>query len=451
MRTNTLGVGVDTFAQLSNILKYVPDQEPVQPPTVTWLMSTCKNSTSGSTACALKKAVNQETRLKNFQAATSQATKNERSAKANLDKLLAELQQHTESGEPANNKSIKLFQDTQAEYTDLQNAQSQLLSAQQNVAVTQVFADQEATANWLSEKPSTTFLQIASKKEPTNLIAMIARRRAASDDCSALGLSPIDIDTKSVVDPSATAPALLEPLAFRFMSGSDQEQTTAHLQLSRVRSHFRVAVPPGSLEWPLGGVLSNSVLRGVSYVDIQVPGKHSVNGRVPAAELQLVHESVNGKPAVALAVPLELDESGNENRWLKPLLLALPDGSNVRSILGQPIGLAHEAFGKGGTSRYYRYDGTLTSPPCHDTEWFVLEEPGRISKNQLFEITAALGKTQQLRNPAFFKAKLVMLGSPHLVEQAELVAAGRNGATRQGARLLLSRAASRRAAQKLHV
>jgi carbonic anhydrase len=313
-----------------------------------------------------------------------------------------------------------------------------MLSAQQNVAETEALVNQIKSADWYSETPSASLLQTSPKKE-NNLIQMIARRRASTNDCNAFGLSPIDIDTNTVVDPTASAPALVDPLGFRFMSQSESEMTP-HVQITQMHSHFRVEVPQDSQEWPLGGVLSDKTLRGVSYVDIQVPGKHSVNGRVPAAELQLVHESINGKPAVAVSVPLEVEDSDHENEWLQPLLAALPQKNNVQSVVGKPMGLAHELLGKGVTSRYYRYDGTSTTPPCHQTEWFVLAEPGRVGKSQLSQLKSALGISEHLRPEAsIFKAKVVMLGSSHLADQASVLAAGRSGVTTPGSRVLLSR------------
>merc|ERR1719401_196392 len=262
-----------------------------------------------------------------------------------------------------------------------------------------------------------------------------------------MGLSPIDIDTKKVIRPSATSLAVAKPLGFRYMSLIENKQLP-HLQIFHLRSHFRISVTQGSLEWPLGGILSDSMLQGVSYVDIQVPGKHSVDGKVPAAELQLVHESVNNKPAVAVVVPLNVDNSGKENEWLKPLLATLPERNAARSFVGQPMGLAHHILGKGITSQYYRYDGTLTTPPCHKTEWFILEEPGYIGKKQLFEIATALGKNEQMPEVSSFRPNLVMFGSPHVADQATVLLQSHNGVTKQGSRLLLSRVASLHAARK---
>jgi len=241
------------------------------------------------------------------------------------------------------------------------------------------------------------------------------------NDCSALGQSPVDIDTSRVVDASALSPALVHPLAFRYMSLSDGGKGEARLLLSHHGHHFRVAVPPGSIEWPLGGVLSGGVLRGVSFVDIHVPGEHSVDGHFPEAELQLVHESAGGKPAMAVSVPRELGELGEENEWLKPLLEGLPTKNAAKEVLGQPLGLLHTALNSGATSRYYRYDGSLTKPPCLLTEWFVLEQPGRISQQQLSELGAALGIDVGSRETrplgASFISSLVMRGSPQLVGQ----------------------------------
>jgi carbonic anhydrase len=446
MRTNTLALGVDTFAQLSNALEFAPEQEPVQPPETSWIMGTCKNATgvgASNTTCTMLKADNMTHKLEDLKNYQSIAVKEQRARKATLDKVLGQLKEHIG---PATPQSIALYETSVASYNSLKAAAEQLASSQSSVAKTGAFAEEADKALFDREAPhafngtETAPLSIAAQPgdvlhgpargNPTSTTkaAMFMDISAAKqvkqrNDCSALGQSPVDIATKTVVDSSALPRDLVEPLAFRYMSLAGHSEGRLHV--SHHEHHIRVAVPPGSVEWPLGGVLSGGVLRGVSYVDIHVPGEHSVDGRVPAAELQLVHESAPGKPAMAVAVPLELGDD-QDNAWLQPLLRALPEKNSAKELLGQPLALLHEALSSGQTSSYYRYDGSLTKPPCLLTQWFVLEKPGFISQKQLADLGAALGidvsspDTQPL-GPSFVSS-LVMRGSPQLMTQVAGIA-----------------------------
>merc|ERR1719183_484930 len=69
MRTSALTIGIDSFAQLSEALENVPDQQPAQPPANTWLINTCRNS---SGACRLQHPVNMQARLQSMLTAQSQ-------------------------------------------------------------------------------------------------------------------------------------------------------------------------------------------------------------------------------------------------------------------------------------------------------------------------------------------------------------------------------------------
>lgn len=395
------------------------------PPAVSWLLATCANNSAPS-ECTLAPKKDVQAELKTLQDFQGKAVSEQRSRKADMDNKLKQLKAH--QGQAPTNESIQLYNSAVAAYQDLQSAASELVSVKAQVAEMTKFATQAAASHWDMNKPSgaaavstvSVSSEGATKQSKAGTDQPPASLVQERSDCHALGLSPVDIDSKRVFDPTAAlSSTLIEPLSFRYMSQSDKG---GHLQLSHRGHHLRVAVPSGSSEWPLGGVLSSGVLRGVSYIDIHVPGEHSVDGRIPAAELQLVHESVGDKPAMAVAVPLQLREEANP--WLTTLLAKLPEKKAAQDIIGQPLGLLHSALLQGSTSNYYRYDGSLTKPPCQSTEWFVLEEPGHISPQQLMQLGAALGvdvnpeKMWQQRGPSFMTS-LVMKGSPRLVNQVQ--------------------------------
>jgi carbonic anhydrase len=417
LRSQVLAIGVDTFQQLSDALEDVAEEEPVEPKVVSWLIGTCQTNVS---KCELVTPKDMNAELAELQKSQGQAVSEQRAKKADLDSKLALLQAN--QGMPATPASIQEYNDASAAFDELHNAAMELTSVTAQVSTATQQAQQASSNTWDENKPSlvqTSLLQAVKDA---------GKKQEQRNDCSALGQSPVDIDSKRVIDPTTLSSALIEPLGFRYMSLSEVGDKGARFELSNRGRHLRVAVPQDSTQWPLGGIISRGILAGVSYVDIHMPGEHSVDGRVPAAELQLVHESMNGKPAMALAVPLELHDEAND--WLKPVLAATSQKNASKEVMGLPMGLLHTAFLSGSTSKYFRYDGSLTKPPCLNAEWFLLEEPGHISTEQLSQLAATLGVNAnadrlEQRGPAFMTS-LVMKGSPHLVNQVKAASGAEN-------------------------
>jgi len=149
MRTTTLAIGVDTFAQLSGALENAPLQDPTQPSETTWIVNTCKNNTGN---CVIQKAADLAKKLKDAQSYVSQAVTKQRARKIDLDTALKDLKNHTGG---ATNQSIALFNTASAAMTDLKAAASELISAEANTAKVQTFASEAAGAKWDQNQPKT--------------------------------------------------------------------------------------------------------------------------------------------------------------------------------------------------------------------------------------------------------------------------------------------------------
>ncbi len=107
------------------------------------------------------------------------------------------------------------------------------------------------------------------------------------------------------------------------------------------------------------------------------PSEHLIRGMAAPMEVQFVHKAEDGTLAV-LGVMLR---AGRENESLQKIWAAIPPtgqtsendkvGINARNLL--PVNLD-----------YYRYDGSLTTPPCTEgVKWHVLKTPVEISEDQL--------------------------------------------------------------------
>ena len=106
------------------------------------------------------------------------------------------------------------------------------------------------------------------------------------------------------------------------------------------------------------------------------PSEHTIEGKASEMELHLVHADADGKLAV-VGVMLDL---GAANTGLEPVWAKLPAEANAKEVLGAPFDAATLLPAKHAA---YRYQGSLTTPPCSEgVEWSVLEETVTLSAEQ---------------------------------------------------------------------
>lgn len=116
---------------------------------------------------------------------------------------------------------------------------------------------------------------------------------------------------------------------------------------------------------------------------VHTPSEHLVAGAPYAAELHLVHESEDGE----LAVLGVLVEEGPAHPILADVLAHVPGAGADASPTTRPVDVAALLP---TDLRTFRYDGSLTTPPCSEgVAWSVLREPVTWSAGQL-EAFAAL-------------------------------------------------------------
>ncbi|KAM7538656.1 hypothetical protein Aperf_G00000053505 [Anoplocephala perfoliata] len=118
--------------------------------------------------------------------------------------------------------------------------------------------------------------------------------------------------------------------------------------------------------------------------------EHQIDGRGYAAELHLVFVKENYKsmdqastdPEGLCVVGIFLKASHVGCLEMEPLFTAMKSskpGGETR--INENIDISHFIP---DTSRYYSYEGSLSTPPCMEcVRWIVCEEPLRLSKDQL--------------------------------------------------------------------
>ncbi|XP_042385459.1 alpha carbonic anhydrase 1, chloroplastic-like isoform X1 [Zingiber officinale] len=137
------------------------------------------------------------------------------------------------------------------------------------------------------------------------------------------------------------------------------------------------------------------VVEGKKYSLLQMhwhsPSEHTIDGERFPVELHLVHKSVDGN----ITVVAVLYQFGRAD----PLLIQLKDkmAELKKEVLAGdeqarvPVGVVKMRSLKQHTRKYYRYVGSLSTPPCtENVVWNVLGEARKMSRRQAAELQAPL-------------------------------------------------------------
>lgn len=123
------------------------------------------------------------------------------------------------------------------------------------------------------------------------------------------------------------------------------------------------------------------------------PGEHAVNGAVAPMEVHLVHQASNGQIAV-VGVNMQI---GAPNPVIDMVWNHLPghDGITIKSPLTfNPADMLPTDQG------YFRYDGSLTTPPCSEgLLWHVMRGTIGVSQEQVETYFQVFGETARPIQP----------------------------------------------------
>ncbi|MEL6495290.1 MAG: carbonic anhydrase family protein [Cyanobacteria bacterium J06623_7] len=118
------------------------------------------------------------------------------------------------------------------------------------------------------------------------------------------------------------------------------------------------------------------------------PSEHLIAGKAAAMEAHFVHRNSATGDLVVLAV---LMAEGKANRVLESIWQRIPPSDTpaekVADITINALQLLPE-----NSRKYYRYQGSLTTPPCSEiVTWLVLKQPVTVSKSQLTSFKQIIG------------------------------------------------------------
>lgn len=124
------------------------------------------------------------------------------------------------------------------------------------------------------------------------------------------------------------------------------------------------------------------------------PSEHTVAGRRFAMEMHLVHRS----PSQRLAVVGVLIDHGPHNAAFDPIWTNLPAAKGVETHYAH-VKVDVDAL-LPGTHAAYRYEGSLTTPPCaEDVDWFVLRQPVALGGDQIDRFAAVVPENSRPLQP----------------------------------------------------
>ena len=157
---------------------------------------------------------------------------------------------------------------------------------------------------------------------------------------------------------------------------------------------LQVNVEPGS--WLTAEGLKFELLQ----FHFHSPSEHHIQGESFPLEAHLVHRNAKSE----LAVVAILFRYGAPN----PSLAAIQ--ASAVSEIGKIVQLdiALEDLGKvSAQEKYYRYSGSLTTPPCTEgVRWYVLEATRSVSREQVSAFVDLIG--EDARGPQPLNARLVL-------------------------------------------
>ncbi|XP_020883808.1 alpha carbonic anhydrase 2-like [Arabidopsis lyrata subsp. lyrata] len=124
-------------------------------------------------------------------------------------------------------------------------------------------------------------------------------------------------------------------------------------------------------------------INGTEYKLLQLhwhsPSEHTINGRRFALELHMVHESKNGSMAV-VTVLYKIGKPDSFLGLLEHKMAAITDQNDAKKnvVMIDPSKIKIES------RNYYRYIGSLTTPPCtQNVTWTIIRTTRTVTKSQV--------------------------------------------------------------------
>jgi carbonic anhydrase len=180
--------------------------------------------------------------------------------------------------------------------------------------------------------------------------------------CAGKNQSPIDV--------SETIDAKLKLVGFGYKAGGYEVVNNGHT--------IQVNIEDGS------HIIVDNAHFNLKQFHFHSPSENHISGKSYPLEAHLVHADKDGNLAVVAVVFNE----GKANAVVDAAWREMPkaEGKNALSTKVSAAGLLPK------DRAYYRYNGSLTTPPCTEgVRWIVMKKPMTVSKDQLNAFQSTLG------------------------------------------------------------
>ncbi|XP_022743466.1 alpha carbonic anhydrase 1, chloroplastic-like [Durio zibethinus] len=122
-----------------------------------------------------------------------------------------------------------------------------------------------------------------------------------------------------------------------------------------------------------------------------LPSEHHINGEQFAAELHLVHRAADNSVAVVALLYQEEDADPVISKIMNGLNNLAKEKCKADEVAEIPLGTLDIKPLKRSSRKYYRYAGSLTTPPCSENvTWSILGKVRSISKEQIAALEASV-------------------------------------------------------------
>jgi len=183
-------------------------------------------------------------------------------------------------------------------------------------------------------------------------------------DCSR-GKNQAPIDLTGFID------ADLPPLDIRYRSGGNEVINKGHSVQVNVQPGSRISLEGHTFE--------------LKQYHFHFPSENRINGRSYPMEAQLVHADKKGNLAIIAVMFVE----GKANPSLAMVWMQIPGKAGEKNRLLSPVSAA-DILPAGRA--YYRFNGSLTTPPCTEGVWWiVMKEPVTVSEDQIERFARVMG------------------------------------------------------------